>query len=435
MVQNDFPPEIIEAITSYFMEELSDAFRRAHLASCSLVCQAWRSVAQPLLFSRVIVDTKRHRIRRLTNSLTTYPHLRNYLAAFWLEGHLDNPDQIPNIQAILSLLPPLRQLRLHTKDNMKLLPHADVLSILPGMLSSDRLTSLSLRDLSLPVDLLHCCTALLELDIRECTFTGIAGAYLSEDSTSVSPVAPTPPIKPTTPRSQLERLSLFATRVDEAEILRWLTRPGCNIDVSQLKILLVSERSDLPAGHTLLCDFLHAVSPALENVCLDAGAGCTDIPRTSFIPELPAMNNLRVVSFGLRENYIGENNPLPWIIDFLAHLPSPQNLKEIYFHGCLESELSRNDEERRRQGWPADWARLDVLLTSLRFSHISDITFYIYDHDLDIESLLASLRRSLPGLSASGRLIFSMPDYALIPDHERHWQTLRSGPWRYGVGL
>ncbi|TFK70709.1 hypothetical protein BDN72DRAFT_525827 [Pluteus cervinus] len=167
------------------------------------------------------------------------------------------------------------------------------------------------------------------------------------------------------------------------------------------------------------------------------------------------MNNLRVVSFGLRENYVGENNPLPWIIDFLAHLPSPQTLKEIYFHGSLESELSRPDEERQKQGWPADWARLDVLLASLRFSHIKDITFCLYDNDSDTESLLASLRRSLPGLSASGRLIFSMPDCecnilfymnderevtqfrldTLIPDHERHWQTLRSGPWRYGVGL
>ncbi|TFK70707.1 hypothetical protein BDN72DRAFT_838646 [Pluteus cervinus] len=417
----DIPVDILQEFIAYLHTEKNDTNRRKHLLSCCLVSHYWKSIAQPILFSRVILRTKSsERTELFAEAITQFPHLQRLVVALWLEGPFH---ECPKLKQIAEALQTLQQIRIHIGDIPR--PIA-LIPVLPGLLRSERLTSLSILDVPIPVRLLNQCISLRELELREATLTGVDEALNS-------------PAIIRTNRPRLKLLSFFARKIAETRILKWLmSTPHCLLDVSQVEIVLLSDRSGTVEGHQIYCDFLRYIAPSVRILFLDPPLEYSDIPPSLHMPPFPGMTDIRVVSLGMRENYYSACNPLPWMVDFLGNIPCPHLIEEVYIHGALESELSKEEPDSLQQGWPESWASLDTSLTSSRFGHVKKIHMYLYDEfpsQEKREALANLLTRKLPTIASQNRLAFTFiypEDDSVLPE-ESHWACIQSGPWRYGV--
>ncbi|TFK70706.1 hypothetical protein BDN72DRAFT_838645 [Pluteus cervinus] len=409
----DLPTDVVEEFMLHLNGEITERLRRARLLPCCLVSRSWRAIAQPLLFSRVVIDcrSRKEELDPVYKTVSENPHLRSYIQALWI-NNLGLPS-LKTFEALGPLLPRLGQLRIHTCDYPE--SSAPALErVFLTMFASERLTSLSFLDVAIPVGLFSHCTALRELDLREATFHGM------DD--------PVPTKTTHRPKLRLQSLCVFSTKMEHVEVMEWFLTSRCPFDWSDLRTLCISERSDLPRGHEVLCQFVEHVSPSLENLLFDPPLQCCLIPPTADIPTFPRLN-LRIAALGVREELVEDQNPIPWMMDFLSRLPHPRTVQEIYFHGSMKHNVEAEE-------WGDSWMKLDALLTSQRFDHVKVVDFFIYDglHGEELEELTKSMRELLPNLFGQGKLLLSLPDFDLVPNDDRHWAAIKSGPWRYGVG-
>ncbi|TFK70708.1 hypothetical protein BDN72DRAFT_838647 [Pluteus cervinus] len=427
------PPEIVTEFVTYFNHESNENVRRANLCSCSLVSRTWRSVAQPLLFSRVILRLApfifrtpsartlpgQLKIRSFVDVISQSPHLSQHTGALWIEEPVSTA--LPILESIATAIPTLKQIRIFDgiySETRHLLP------CLKSLLNSEHLTGLSLLSVEISLEIFSNCPGLRELELRD-------SKLFQTEVTQASNMAPVV----SRARPRLDSLSISATSLER--ILPSLTVPEDVLDLSRLRILALYDSNRLPIPYAMFySQFVDKVSPSLECINLRPP---TTYPRYLLLPPFPKMKNLRCLSASLRDAH--GNSPsdsFPWIVDLLSNLPHPEKLEEVYLHGTFRLEFKRaefnpQDENRRQR-----WTQLDTIMTSPIFVRVRTVSICFYD-DLSQEdkrdNLISRISGCLPGLFSQGRLSFEFcfPIYGGVHNDYRHWGILQSGPWKHGV--
>ena len=238
--------------------ERSGRDRRKSLHVCCLVSRSWRAVAQPCLFSCVVLSPGK-KFDLFVGTLSTCPELGRWVETCSIQGDLEDPapEFATGLDSIKKHLTRLRQLGILQSSRWKDI-NAKIDKTLPTLLSCGTLRVLCLDSISdLPLRLLRYSRALEELVICSCSF--------KEDTSMLSNAQPE-----WDPRPRLLSLALSANSPGDAiPLLDWLASADRPFDLSQFKKLWVWDHSDTPDIYDTVCRFVPIVASTLEDILID----------------------------------------------------------------------------------------------------------------------------------------------------------------------
>ncbi|TFK74099.1 hypothetical protein BDN72DRAFT_100399 [Pluteus cervinus] len=354
------PPEIVEVVLRQGCFNSSPQEISSLLRTSCLVCQTWKSIAQPLLFSEQPLSRsiQQRTPSRFVTGLVKYPHLRPYVKCVWFCY-----DWISAEYLLAELLPRVQEFTIQGQ-RYPIDPPLAVLALLQKLpvaaLSSGLLTRLCLTEvLDFPVQVFYHCPTLCELLIEDSTFVGFsletggihnlyngngdnhvaclrpAGANIAHDLADCK-------------RPRLRSLSIENSGpIDDSEdidtdlwILLWLTHSECAFDFGSLQSLHFKALAcQGPALTALISKLFDVVFPSLRhlswtfpepNLVIYYPYIARRAPEclTAFARASPKLLNLSRLTLAVKD-YHGPLSSLPWIPDLLQHLPHPEKLQEL----------------------------------------------------------------------------------------------------------
>ncbi|TFK70670.1 hypothetical protein BDN72DRAFT_958632 [Pluteus cervinus] len=387
MADPQFPPEIFEKFIGHLADGEDASERRSNLRTCCYVSRIWCGLAQPILFSQVVLQSwTESQVEQFYESISTRPDLQ---VAF-LCIKLDMQEPCPRLVDVIQRLTKLRCLRLILDEFPYASLHHDFLSHLPPTLKSTRITSLSLASIcDFPVQLFFHLVALEELALKDMTYGGLKD--------------PTPsPLDPSRWKPQLRVLLLSTTRYEEADIVPWFLASECAFDLSRLSTFWAIERSNSDVAYGLVCGLVASVSSSLEDVLIDPPTGCVgNQPLTNTFPS-QELQSLRIATVAMLQDGYESFNAVPWLINFLTNLPEPDKLEELELPCEFRGSNCKSQQGLIRQGWP----KVDILLGSSVFRNLKDVRIICYCERGNDESFMlrSSLNLILPQLLKRGIL-------------------------------
>ncbi|TFK71241.1 hypothetical protein BDN72DRAFT_856391 [Pluteus cervinus] len=294
-------PEIVEIFLSFINE---DENRLSNLSSCALVCQTWRSIAQPLLFSEIYVTAspyfaqERGCIKNSGALVTTLnrhaPHLSQLVSRYRVIG--TGGEAYKDVVAITRTLTHLQDLQISRSltQNSGAGVTVALQRVLPIALSSTRLTKLRIFHINdFPIHLFQHCRALRHLSIEHTTLAG-----LDE------------PVTKPKERIQLHTFTYGSMQSrSERRVLPWLTNSSCPFDLSELRVFLGS-----PTEHII-----------------------TLFPSSR-------LDNLRAIEIPIKAGH--EKDSVSWTIGVLSNLVAPepfQNLEKVAVIAYLNRESTDHE--------------------------------------------------------------------------------------------
>ncbi|KAJ7902616.1 hypothetical protein B0H14DRAFT_2666831 [Mycena olivaceomarginata] len=345
------PQELIELVIDQVALE-----SRPSLKSCSLVRRSWVPRSRSRLFERL----GSHAIRNLVRSpyCTFLPHVRTVL--------FSSEDFDDILVEDMCRLTHVRTLDVYMYNcDVPEKVYSFLAAAFPDITSLQ--VSCNLPGQPPPIDFISCFAALRELDIHD---------SVSDRLYHPSGEMPSPP-----PRG-LRRMKLSGN--SPGPILAWLhaTRHLPNVDSLVL--------DELRSGHiAIVRAALQQIGGALRHLELSAGWSFTDSHMATLawldLSPHPELKSLAIVA--PPRGYSGDFGPgqvLPLLMMLSA--PSLEQLELDFTSLPLDQS--------------ADWAALDALLSSARFSRLRSVTVVLLPDDGDAEFM----RMALPLLKASGVL-------------------------------
>ncbi|TFK70679.1 hypothetical protein BDN72DRAFT_877634 [Pluteus cervinus] len=400
-----FPPEIIERFILHVSSDKTDTprQRRANLSTYCRVSRTWCGLAQRLLFAEISTangatgDTVEI-TALLARTLIDSPHTLSYVKTLFLRISISYPRN-PLIKIIENLtnLDGLRIIHLKYEETPL---HAGLLKVLPSALSSTRLTSLGLSDLTrVPLSILGYSLALEELVIKHSTF--VIPDPLEEAITNPATKRPSPKV-----------FILSTSSSGEVDILEGILREDGPLDISRITKFWAIDRSDGDGAHSLICKFTSAIASSLEDVLIDPPTSCfQSVELTEQFPS-EKLSSLRIAQFSVLQCNSDEYNAVPWVTSAIARLCNPEKLETIKLHCEFRDLDSRTDEGLLKQGW----AQFDSKLVPRRFSNLRklDITCYNEQSEAEGVTLLMNLTALLDGASEEILMIDCSNDYSYV---------------------
>ncbi|TFK64198.1 hypothetical protein BDN72DRAFT_846815 [Pluteus cervinus] len=400
------PAELIEDILEHVYGEYRSPEAPSDLYRCALVSHTWRAISQSLIFSELLLCAA-HEERVKTLLVAQSCHFRQYVRKAWIkdDGGSDSIKEflnwLPNIQGLYVLCcGPISKSFEH--------PSSEAISILRN------LTSLGLSTLtSFPVELFYHCCSLRELKINGSTFD-VDTADQERFSTHSS-------------ISSLHSLHVAGV-LSDMRILEWMLTPQCPFELTALKTLRVSDRSDELQPYEWIQKIVRSCGPTLRDLMID--------PPTSLVlqdPELTpesllypsTLSNLRVITISIWQEINNYTNYVPWMNAFVSSLPVPNRLEEIRIPTVfMFSRPDGNDAQIEADMSVYGWEALDTVLT-LDHVKLKKVVFGVYGLDRPRGQILRSLlREKLPQLDGSGILeIVGSRAYGWMSTEECWWRV------------
>ncbi|TFK70153.1 hypothetical protein BDN72DRAFT_566774 [Pluteus cervinus] len=384
----EIPPEIVEL----FLYQLNASEKRkTNLKNCCIVSHTWRSIAQPLLFSSLTLHTETSNTETLAETVIQSPQLIPYVDYFCISGRIDSAyDTIINVARIAANLNPctLQLWWTFSRVRRRVELHSSIISILPSLLSSTRLTTLHLLNVTnFPATFFRHCTVLTALSLSCCTF--------SETDQPDSTLS----IRLTRPK--LHNLTLLADKPspEELHFLDWCIQPYCPLDLSELKVFT---NASMPTqAFEIVCRFVKVIGRSLEAMSVDPNH--LHLGPTYIFPPFPAegLCNLRSLTITMVLAYMTPTTVhFSWVIDLLSNLPKPNLLNQLILD-CVFNLPGRPRPDIR----PHDWDELDRVLSLAAFANLENLVIMCDGEDDDVlfENLKTDLLGFLPRSSADPR--------------------------------
>ncbi|TFK70139.1 hypothetical protein BDN72DRAFT_839452 [Pluteus cervinus] len=309
------PTELILEILLWVDIDFIGVDRSTALFSCCLVSRSWLAAAQPLLFSRITVKIGTAGKQKLATRILSYP---DKLRAYILQLRLDvraygSGDPVQDVAALANTSGDWQFRGLRLENSFHLLV-SQTFQTLP---SSDRLTSLSLRRLTVSSDvLLSLPPALREIQLDDVHVDDLQLLISDTRSdSSTNPEQSTP-----SPRPSIQKLSL----TNGGGLVTWFYQPHCHLDFSHLETLLLCEETFVWEYFEDVGLFLAIVGPTIKHLFFGLTPHLLDL--FSIPSHLPLGNMKRIRSLSLRLGTYDDK--FGWIMGFLQNLPDGQ-LEEI----------------------------------------------------------------------------------------------------------
>ncbi|TFK63824.1 hypothetical protein BDN72DRAFT_847249 [Pluteus cervinus] len=395
-----FAPELVSLFFDYIIEDSSPAHMSSRLRTCSLVCQQWRDIAQPLLFSRFTLFRECYSNERLIKSLNSNPILPQYVRAIWMDDTWLDFEDFILLYVVLRGLTHLGILAQWPKAEVD--HEEDIRRIFSIALSSPNLTCLFIQDCEFPLYLFYLCPALRELDVVDVWFS-----HFDEDhGKAILPDS----VCSHSPRPQLLRFTIESD-TGKMPILRWLMDSECAFDLSALRSFRAFDDSNDPRAQELTLDLVRFVGPSLEHLLI--------IPPGLYrVGDSADGGNLRSLQIDTDQgDYV---NGIPPILNFLERLPHPEKL-ETFIATCLFNP-KHIYEDYIEQGW----GKVNSLLTgsSTRFSKFKEMVIKLETvrASTDYQGAESALRRVFPMMQEKGMLtiVKVRPDWR-YPTRREPW--------------
>ncbi|TFK70895.1 hypothetical protein BDN72DRAFT_500617 [Pluteus cervinus] len=375
-------PELLENILHHVASS-NPSELAVLLGNCSLVSHKWKEIAQPLLFSKLLLYGLLYDQVRLHQTLISYPHLHNLVRCIWINldilpgrSELDlDKDALVDLYHQLTSNPRFHHIVI--KENAE---SVDLQSYktLCGLVTSSHLTTLSVYELrQFPIGIFYQCTSVRELHIYWSNFSAFESegdGRLSQDKR--------PEFRSSSNRSTMRphllHLYLESAFEDDVALIKWFLHPDCAFDISGLKTFHFLDMSDQLESFTLARSLVQRASSTLESLALD--------PPTRFTREdyymLPDYNKfdplpqLRYLKLSLQEDNFPHASLWPWITQFLSSLSHPGRLEELHL-ACILTDYTTEVMDKDH-----GWEELDLLLASSmpftvhrKFSNLTGVTF------------------------------------------------------------
>ncbi|TFK70145.1 hypothetical protein BDN72DRAFT_959054 [Pluteus cervinus] len=447
------PTEIISEIFSWINTSFIGSDRLKTLISCCLASSSWRTLAQPLLLSRVMIKIGAPRSQKIATAIQTFPRFKTHVDRLWVNVGFP-AGSIQELGSLADTGPwQLKGFRLWVEDSgiqdhyRRSIPFRSAFDLL---ISSDRLTSLSLCGLTLSSSVLLSVPATLaELELADVSFHDM---QLSSTSTAAAPafgLGKPQKLESSTdspaPRPCIRKLCVVTSH----GLLAWFVQPHCPLDFSQLETLSLSRGPDenayTPEGFEPIRAFLDLVAPTIKH--LSYGLLTRDFSILNGPSPFPfdKMKRLQTLSpvLGTR------NGPyeFSWIRDFLANVPQ---LKVICVYGNLHTHVSNPVNVA---GWHKLDDELGVLYTGVGV-YFSPLVRYILDwREKQRNGHLAKFLKNVPKLREQGRItvypsfgpgcpveddfqvLLSLTGTSHIPVTSFHAQEVHQVLWRYALDI
>ncbi|TFK64197.1 hypothetical protein BDN72DRAFT_280306 [Pluteus cervinus] len=398
------PAELIENILEHVYGEYRSPEAPSDLYRCALVSHTWRAISQPLIFSELLLCASQEaRIQAFLDAQIC--HFRQYVCKVWINdvGGSDSIKEffnwLPNIQELYVLCPgPI------SKSLERL--HPETMSILRN------LTSLGLSALiSFPVKVFYHCHSLRELKVNGSTF--------EIDTTTHQQLPSRLPIP------SLHSLHVTGFVLPEMQILGWMLTPQCPFDLSALKTLRTSDRSDELQPYEWIQQIVRLCGPTLRDLAIGPPSSLA-LPDPKLTPESllypSTLLNLRVITISIIQEITDDINYVPWMNAFFSSLPVHNRLEEIriptlFRFGPSDGKNTHMEAEMAICGWEA----LDTILTS-DYIKLKKVIFGVYGLRRPRGQILGSLlREKLPHLDGNG--ILEIRAYRWLSREQFWWEV------------
>ncbi|TFK63064.1 hypothetical protein BDN72DRAFT_964167 [Pluteus cervinus] len=367
-----FAVELISLFFEHVIAGANPTDISSTLRACCLVCRQWRDIAQPLLLSQFTRFKDCYSNQKLIKTLETSSHLTKHVRAIWLDdawlqSQSDEDDDFFILRNTLSLVTHLGVLFPFPDGGDNELWYS-IQDVFISAFSSKHLTCLFIKNGEIPIDLLYLCPALCELDLLDVRFMDkdsddSDGEEISLFDSKCTPCSPRPQLLRLTIESETLRASL--------PILRWFMDPRCAFDLSSLRTFRALDDSNDEKVHESTLDFMQFVGSSLEHFTIHPLAQYLMGGDQGAYDRARYLKNLKSLQIGTEQHdEYGYFNGLPYILNFLEHLPNP-NMFETLLISCYFDHSNHRYEDYINQGW----GKLNSLLTgsSTRFSNLKEV--------------------------------------------------------------
>ncbi|TFK68561.1 hypothetical protein BDN72DRAFT_949505 [Pluteus cervinus] len=387
-----FPAEIVHEFLLHINE---DNERKKTLLSCSLVSQAWRTIAQPYFYSRVALILDRHttKAKYLPIALVKSPRIRTYVHHLSVSILNTPPKRAP-----LHRFPSLQSLQIYSGVDGRRVLNLDLTTNIHPFLSSKVLTSLSFSDLwHVPIRLFRHCVALEKLSLRRVTVIMPKSDAEDEDCVPGCHVGERP---------YLKSLVLSTREQEDSRILDAFLSAFSPVNLSRFETFMGLDRSNEIRSYDDHCNFISHVSNTLKNISIDPPTTCLRDPLVLLKPH--ELRKISHITLAVVQDPTPDLDALPWAIAFLSGLPNSETLQALTLLCDLEGHTN-NDFAFHSRGW----SELDTLLT--RFCNLQrvDLKFYDEPNDDVARELVSWIRSQLPTLSGRG-ILFVEYSYGML---------------------
>ncbi|TFK70148.1 hypothetical protein BDN72DRAFT_839460 [Pluteus cervinus] len=362
----------------------------AALKAACLVARPFQFAFQAVLFSNVQInnETSLNKFLAVIYDQPLFASFVRSLELFFTRG---------SIGTIFVKLPLLRSLAI--RDRRVLPPE---LCIALGVaLGSQHLTSFTLWGVQeFPLQVLHEASALQHFSSIGTSYHGQEKALTNTNGDQIQ--------KRASPRSLLRTLSLSYMGSDNHELLKWLTHPGCTVDIRGVKRLVFYV--DLELDHNIFCNFLSVIPPTLEHLTFRAPRLISttsiwleqskDFPLARFTH----LRTMTIFTYIKTTEVYTEIDLLPWCHAFLSTLSTPSTVESLEIQ-CTWTFMpvtwprSHPDTARRQR-----WNDFDGLLSSTAFPSLGEISLHLDLREGRLEEVKNAITRNLPRLEQQGKL-------------------------------
>ncbi|TFK70140.1 hypothetical protein BDN72DRAFT_959050 [Pluteus cervinus] len=380
MLQPIFPTELVFEIVLWVNVDFIDFDRCRTLFSCCLVSRSWLAIAQPLLFSRVILKVGMARREDLATTIINYPKVKQYIHQLQLDIRpFGSGNPVQDVVVLAGTLGGWKFRGLRLENALGGFISQSFLTLPP----SDRLTSLSLRAINVVPSLLTSLPSTLrELQLRDVYVENLQSLISGSYTSNLGHWTPSP-------RPRIQKLSI----TNGHRIVSWFCQPHCHLDLSQLETLLLCEDGFI-GNLEIVRLFLCMVGPTIQHLFLDLPSnvsGSLMIPSGSRLP-LEDMKQIKSISLRLSTH----NTGFLRIVDFLKHLPGGQLEEFCIYTVPMVKKLAH----------APGWGILDDELT-VKGTHVyicPPASTRVYTRGEKDKVLLATIFRLAPTLYNQGRL-------------------------------
>ncbi|TFK70104.1 hypothetical protein BDN72DRAFT_877977 [Pluteus cervinus] len=378
-----FPVELVENVLEHVYGEYQPLESPIALFKCSTVCRTWKSIAHKLIFSEITTKGLRE-IDIFKKDMHPFHRL---VRRIWIKD-ISGGD----VEQLLGLLPNLKEI--HVRYNINTWnPKHEFPSKSSGQgvpLIFRNLTSLSLSGIVFPVKFFYYCTSLLDLKINSCKF---------DRQNDISPATP-----PQRPRSLVLRAISWFTM----EVLEWMLSPQGAFDLTKLKVLRLSDRTDFSKGYDLVQAIVERCASSVQDLMIDPPTDYAfeNLELTHECILHPSeLSNLRTVTISIEQQILPPINFVPWMIAFFTSLPEDTQLEEIllpcnFFDDWIEDKSLDPASDIRQyglEGLDSVWSGMPTLKRVV-------IGLYHAEAFPISGSAVSHLRKSFPNLSGRGML-------------------------------
>ncbi|TFK70132.1 hypothetical protein BDN72DRAFT_877996 [Pluteus cervinus] len=358
----------------------------AALKAACLVARQWQLVFQRVLFSHV----------QIKDEISS----NNFLAAIQDQSSVASLIRSLELQftaeptdTLFVKLPLLQSLSICARRTLS----PKFCTALRPALRSQHLTSLTLQDVKwFPLQILNEAVALEHFSSIGTSYHAGGDKALANDGQS---------------QARLHTLSLSAMGSDKHELIKWLTHPGCILDLRGVKSL--GFRADYGFDSHVFRRLLSRIPSTLEHLNYQAPGQSTSTTDSIVQSLLNAFNLTRFTDLRSLTIYTYLNTVpgfskidlLPWCVAFVSTLSTPSKLESLRIRCSWTFSRSTSDPSSSNSRLQR-WDDFDDLLSSTAFSKLGQVTLYLAfaGGSTSLDRSKNFISRRLPRLVRQGKL-------------------------------